>query len=204
MTMIGPVEMPSADLYRLEASPQGDRLVPVETEAEATYVGLRRVQERLTTSKMLLTAAQARIQTLDTEIAEHAHRRQEAEARAQRLEHDCATHADAVRRLHEKNATIIGEKRRLQEILSGRVAIPTINRRIVIDQESGEAFGMEVIPLDAAAVWDQSRAAVSEARRLARTYGARLKEVRLDRVVWRAIMAISVDDPPQLVPRRPD
>ncbi len=210
MATIGPLQLPSRELYRLETSPQGDRLVPVEAEAEATHVGLRRAQERLATAAARLTAAQAQmhqqealIRTLQAEMSERDQRLQEADMQARRLDQERAVHAQALRRLREKNAAIIGEKRRLRDMLSQRVAIPDIYRRIIINYHTGEAFGIEGVSLDTAPDWDQARTALAEARRLATQCGARLKEVRLDRVVWRAVIAISIDAPPPLAPRHP-
>jgi len=78
MTAIGPQETPSTELYRLEIGPGGDRLVPVATEAQATHVGLRLVQERITTYKTLLTAAQERTRSLEAALADTERRRHEA------------------------------------------------------------------------------------------------------------------------------
>ncbi len=164
--------MTASDLYRLERTVTGERLVPVQRIDDATHSSIalfRRLTEARAREVVGVRAEvehlRQRLHERETELAQ----RQEIAIRAQ----------SAVRRLLEKNRELVGEKRRLRDALIGKKPLPNVHYRIDVDRD-GVVRESSVVTLDAFPHRDRRSEALAEARRLAERRGGQVRQVRLD------------------------
>ncbi len=196
-----PHEPPSPPLfYRLERTLVGERLVPVTRAEEATHAGIALIHHMtdaqahaVATLRADLEQRTRRVRELEVQLGRAVHRVDQAEALAAQRQTETALHAAAVQRLVDKNATLIGEKRRLREQLVAKYPPPPIHYRLDVDRDD-QARESVVLTLDAFPHRDRMREALAEARRLADRRGGQVRQLRLDTVAWRAVVQLLVGD----------
>lgn len=132
----------ASGLCRWEKALVGERLVPVAHEAEATHVELGRAREHIAAHAQRAAALETEVerlrqclQTLDTQLAEAVAAAERAETRASQQQHESEHLAASVQRLARKNADLIGEKRRLRDLLVAKH--PRVRPKIVHSGRTG-------------------------------------------------------------------
>ncbi len=191
-------DMPSTHnppaLYRLEKTLVGERLVPVARPDDATHVALASVQrivdEGTRQQRTLQEEEQRlarRIQDLDVQLSRALRRAEQAELLVTEQQREAARHGASLRKLLAKNVALIGEKRRIRDLLIAKHAPTPIHYRVDIDRED-QARESIVITLDAFPEKSHARSALAEARRAAERRDGQLKTLRLDTVAWRAVV----------------
>ncbi len=181
-------------LYRLEKTLVGERLVPVARPDDATHVALASVQrivdegtrQQRTLQEEMQRLAR-RIQDLDVQLSRALRRAEQAELLVTEQQREAARHGASLRKLLAKNVALIGEKRRIRDMLIAKHAPTPIHYRVDIDRED-QARESIVITLDAFPEKSHARVALAEARRAAERRDGQLKTLRLDTVAWRAVV----------------
>lgn len=195
----------ASELFRIEHALVGDRLVPVATPGEATHVAVslvRRLSEERTAEAARLRAeleqAALRVKDLEVRLGRAIHRVDQAESaaaqvaqEAEHLRERVGQQQDAIGKLAEKNAEVIGEKRTLRNSLIAKHGLPAISYRIDIDREN-RALETTVIVLDTLPHRERTVEALTEARRQAQRHNGRLRALRLDTAAWRAIVQVPI------------
>ncbi len=178
-------EQSTSELYRLEHTATGERLLPVQRIDEATHASigvLRRVMQAHAREVVGLRAEtellRRRLQERDAELGQQ----REAVIRAH----------DAVRRLMAKNAALIGEKRRLRDALIGKKPLKTMSYRVDVDRH-GVARESIMEVLDTFPHKERVREALAEAHRLAERKNASVRSLRLD-TAWQAVLQRVIED----------
>jgi len=189
-----PPEQDHPALYRLEKTLVGERLIPVARPDDATHVTLPAVQrivdEATRQQQALQEEAQRlarRIQDLEVQLSRALRRAEQAELLVTEQQREAAQHGASLRKLLAKNVALIGEKRRIRDLLIAKHAPTPIHYRVDIDRED-QARESIVITLDAFPDRSHARAALAEARRAAERRDGQLKTLRLDTVAWRAVV----------------
>lgn len=184
----------ASELFRIEHTLVGDRLVPVATPVEATHVAVSLVR-RLTSEHEQVGG---RVRELEVRLGRAIHRVDQAESvaaqsarEAEQAREQLAEQKDAVRKLAEKNAAVIAEKRKLRDALIAKHGLPAISYRIDIDREN-RALETVVIVLDTLPHRERTAQALAEARRQALRHNGQLRALRLDTAAWRAIVQVPV------------
>ena len=190
----------TSELYRLEHSLVGDRLMPITRPEEATHAGvalLRRMLEDWRREAAALRSEgvrrEQRIAELEAQLGRAIHRGDQADARAAHHEQEVTRASAALRKLAEKNGELIGEKKRLRDQLVAKHGLPAIHYRIDVDRD-GQAYESLVFVLEAFPHPEHRRAALAEARQQEERSGGRLRNVRLDTVAWRAIVQQPIEE----------
>ncbi len=181
-------------LYRLEKTLVGERLIPVARLDDATHVALASVQhivDEATRQQQALQEEAQRlvrhIQDLEVQLSRALLRAEQGELMVAQQQHEAVQHGATVRKLMAKNVALIGEKRRVRDMLIAKHAPTPIHYRVDIDRED-QARESIVITLDAFPDKSHARAALAEARRAAERRDGQLKTLRLDTVAWRAVV----------------
>ncbi len=200
-----PSAHPSAEeapprFYRLEKALVGERLVPVATEGEATHTTITSLRRLIAEGEHARRVFQAegqrltgRIHDLEVQLGHAQHRTEQAELLVAQQQRETALQGAAVRKLMAKNAALIGEKRRIRDMLMAKHAPIPIHYRIDIDRDD-QARESIVVTLDAFPDKSHMTEALAEARRMATRRGGQLKSLRLDTVAWRAVVQQVIDD----------
>lgn len=178
-------ETPASELYRLDQTVRGPRLVPVQRMDEATHLSvgmLRRVMQ-----------AHAReVAGLRSEITQRQRRLDEREAQ-QAAEQETTRRLQAsLQRLAAKNAALIAEKRRLRDAFTGKHPLPNVHYRVEVGRDDTARESL-VVTLDTFPHRERVRDALAEARRVAAQHDAQLRQVRLDTTAWRAVLQRVID-----------
>ncbi len=189
-----------APFYRLEKTLIGERLVPVPTENEATHTTIASLRhlvvEGAHAHRMFQAESQRmtlRIHDLEVQLGQAQHRAEQAELLVAQQQRETALHGAAVRKLMAKNAALIGEKRRIRDMLMAKHAPIPIHYRIDVDRED-QARESIVVTLDTFPDKSHAHEALAEARRMATRRGGQLKTLRLDTVAWRAVVQQVIND----------
>ncbi len=188
-----PARTPPA-LYRLEKTLVGERLIPVARVDDATHVTLPAVQHIVDEGTRQQQALQEegrqlaqRTHDLEEQLSRALRRAEQAELMVAQQQREAVQHGATVRKLMAKNVALIGEKRRIRDMLIAKHAPTPIHYRVDIDRED-QARESIVITLDAFPDRSHARAALAEARRAAERRDGQLKTLRLDTVAWRAVV----------------
>jgi len=186
--------------YRLDKALVGERLVPVATEGEATHTTIASLRRLMAEGEQARRVVQAegqrmtgRVHDLEVQLGHAQHRAEQAELLVAQQQRETALHGAAVRKLMAKNAALIGEKRRIRDMLMSKHAPIPIHYRIDIDRED-QARESIVVTLDTFPDRSHTHEALAEARRTAARRGAQLRTLRLDTVAWRAVVQQGIDD----------
>lgn len=181
-------------LYRLEKTLIGERLVAVARVDDATHVAMtsvRHIVDESTRHNQALQEERQRlalhIQDLETQLGRALRRVEQAELMITEQQREAVRHGASLRKLLAKNAALIGEKRRIRDLLVAKHAPPPIHYRVDIDRDD-QARESIVITLDAFPDRAHARDALAEARRAAERRDGQLKTLRLDTVAWRAVV----------------
>jgi len=181
-------------LYRLEKTLMGERLVPVARPDDATHVAITSVRQIVDESTCHYQALQEErqrlalhIQDLETQLSRALRRVEQAELMITEQQREAVQHGASLRKLLTKNAALIGEKRRIRDLLVAKHAPPPVHYRVDIDRDD-QARESIVITLDAFPDRAHAREALAEARRAAERRDGQLKTLRLDTVAWRAVV----------------
>lgn len=195
-----PAEDAPPRFYRLDKALVGDRLVPVTTEGEATHATIASLRRLMAEGEHARRAFQAegqrmtgRVHDLEVQLGQAQHRADQAELLVAQQQRETALHGAAVRKLMAKNAALIGEKRRIRDMLMAKHAPIPIHYRIDVDRED-QARESIVVTLDTFPDKSHAHEALAEARRMATRRGGQLKTLRLDTVAWRAVVQQMIDD----------
>jgi hypothetical protein len=197
----------STDLYRLERTVLGERLVPVPRPEEATHVAvalLRRVSEERARETAMLRAekaqATARIHDLEIKLGRAIHNVDQSESlaaqektEADQLREEAGRVRVALGKLVEKNSALIGEKKQLKDALIGKHELPAVHYKIEFTRDE-EAYEHVTYVLDAFPDKAHTPEAIAEARRHAQARGGQLRQLRLDMVAWRAIVQLPLGE----------
>ena len=195
-----------SDLYRLERTLIGERLIEVTRPEEATHAAvslLRRLAEERACETAALRSegerARQRVRDLELQLGRATHHVDQAETTAaharrelERLRADAERLAAATRKLSEKNTSLIGEKKRMREQLVAKHGLPRIAYRLEVDR-TDQAYEQLVYILEAFPHVDHRRDALAEARRMAVQRGGRLRQLRLDTTAWRAVIHLPIE-----------
>jgi len=189
-------------LYRLEKTLVGERLIPVARPDDATHVALasvRRIVDEATRQQQALQEEgqqlARRTQDLEVQLSRALRRAEQAELMVAQQQREAVQHGATVRKLMAKNVALIGEKRRIRDMLIAKHAPTPIHYRVDIDRED-QARESIVITLDAFPDKRHARAALAEARRAAERRDGQLKTLRLDTVAWRAVVQQPMSEEP--------
>lgn len=181
-------------LYRLEKTLMGERLVPVTRPDDATHVAMtsvRHIVDESTRQHQVLQEARQRlaqhVQDLEAQLSRALRRVEQAEVMITEQQREAVQHGASLRKLLAKNAALIGEKRRIRDLLVAKHAPPPVHYRVDIDRDD-QARESIVITLDAFPDRAHAREALAEARRAAERRDGQLKTLRLDTVAWRAVV----------------
>jgi len=181
-------------LYRLEKTLMGERLVPVTRPDDATHVtmmSVRNIVDESTRQHQVLQEERQRlvqhVQDLEVQLSRALLRVKQGELMITEQQREAAQHGASLRKLLAKNVALIGEKRRIRDMLIAKHAPTPIHYRVDIDRED-QARESIVITLDAFPDRRHARDALAEARRAAERRDGQLKTLRLDTVAWRAVV----------------
>ncbi len=195
-----PAEDAPPRFYRLDKALVGDRLVPVATEGEATHATIGSLRRLMAEGEQARRAFQAegqrmtgRVHDLEVQLGHAQHRADQAELLVAQQQREAALHGAVVRKLMAKNAALIGEKRRIRDMLMAKHAPIPIHYRIDVDRED-QARESIVVTLDTFPDRSHTHEALAEARRTATRRGGQLRTLRLDTVAWRAVVQQVIDD----------
>jgi hypothetical protein len=199
-----PAHAPTEDapplFYRLEKALVGERLVPVATESEATHASIASLHRLVAESEHARHVVQAerqrliqRVHDLEVQLGHAQHRAEQAERLVEQQQREAVQHGIVVRKIMAKNAALIGEKRRIRDMLMAKHAPIPIHYRIDVDRED-QARESIIVTLDAFPDKSHANEALAEARRTAARRGGQLKTLRLDTVAWRAVVQQVIDD----------
>lgn len=195
-----PAAETSPPFYRLDKGLVGDRLVLVATEAEATHTTTAYLRHLMADAEQVRRAVEAegqrlaqRLHDLEVQLGQARHRADQAETLVAQQQRETALHGAAVRKLMAKNASLIGEKRRIRDMLLAKHAPTPIHYRVDIDRDD-RAHESVVITLDAFPDRSHTNDALAEARRIAALRGGQLRTLRLDTVAWRAVVQQPMDE----------
>lgn len=190
---------PTTAFYKLERTLTGIRLVPVAHAKDATHATISTLQGVVRThaqeaSRLRHEIEQCghRIQDLERQLGRAIHRADESETEAAQLRDAVARAAEHVRRLGDKNAELIGEKRRLRDALTGKHPLPAIHMRLDIDRDGVARLSLPVT-LDTFPHRDHLREALAEGQRVAAQQDGQLRSLRLDTSAWRAVIQRVID-----------
>lgn len=197
-----PPEHTPPTLYRLEKTLVGERLIPVARPDDATHVALPAVQRIVDEATRRQQALQEegrqlarRTHDLEEQLSRALRRAEQAELMVAQQQREAAQHGASLRKLMAKNVALIGEKRRIRDLLIAKHAPTPIHYRVDIDRED-QARESVVITLDAFPDKSHARAALAEARRAAERRDGQLRTLRLDTVAWRAVVQQPMSEEP--------
>jgi len=187
-------------LYRVERTLLGDRLMPVTRVEDATHADIA-VVRRLTDARAREAArcradavrAGQRIRDLETQVARAIHRIDQAEMVAAQRQEEITRLTKTRDLVVQKNAEVVGEKRRLRDALVGKTPLPVIHYRVDLDRDE-IARETVVVTLDAFPHKERIREALAEARRQAARHHGELRSLRLDTSAWRAVIHRVIDE----------
>lgn len=195
----GPLDR--TDLYRLERTLVGERLVTVARLEEATHAGvvlLRRLMETHARETAALRAEVDRLtrraRDLETQYGRAIHQVDQAEMVAAQRHEETRRLTQTRDRLVQKNAELVGEKRRLQAALAGKTPLPPIHYRIDIDRDDTARESI-VSTLDVFPHKERVHEALAEARRVApQRHRGQLRSLRLDATAWRVVIQRVIEE----------
>ncbi len=189
-------------LYRLEKTLVGERLIPVARPDDATHVALpavRRIVDEATRQQQALQEEgqqlARRTHDLEGQLSRALRRAEQAELMVVQQQREAAQHGASLRKVMAKNVALVGEKRRMRDMLIAKHAPTPIHYRVDIDRED-QARESIVITLDAFPDKSHARAALAEARRAAERRDGQLRTLRLDTVAWRAVVQQPMSEEP--------
>lgn len=190
----------TTELYRLERTLVGERLVPVMRPDEATHAGVA-LLHRITATHAREVAAlrdgsdrlTRRLREVEQQLGRAIHQVDQAEMAAAQCRDEAAQAVGAARRLAAKNAEIGAEKRRLRDALIGKQPLPAVSLRIDVDRDD-IARKSQVITLETAPHPERAADALGEGRRVAARLSGTLRLIRLDTVAWRAVIQLVVQE----------
>jgi len=195
-----PAEDAPPRFYRLDKALVGERLVPVATEGEATHTTIASLRRLMAEGEQARRVVQAegqrmteRVHDLEVQLGQAQHRADQAELLVAQQQREAVLHGAMVRKLMAKNAALIGEKRRIRDMLMAKHAPIPIHYRIDVDRED-QARESIVVILDTFPDRSHTHEALAEARRTAARRGGQLRTLRLDTVAWRAVVQQGIDD----------
>ncbi len=188
----GPLDRP--DLYRLERTLVGERLVTVARLEEATHAGVVLVRQLMETHTRETATLQAevdrltrRARDLETQYGRAIHQVDQAEMVAAQRQEEIARLVVTRDRLIQKNAELVGEKRRFREALTGKHPLPPVHYRIDIDRDDTARESI-IVTLDVFPHKERVHEALAEARRVAERHRGQLRSLRLDTTAWRVVI----------------